>query len=241
MWLPSAQWRPPGDAYVDVWRIPAPLRAESFPQGSEILSPEELARMEAFVRSEDRDRFHCAHVSLRRILSLYIGTAPQVIRFDVSENGKPCLAGSPGGGRAPEFNLSHSGAWVLIALGGSAVGVDVEVLRSGLEWREIAKEFLPARTIEEILAYPPERRPRAYFQAWTCLEAYFKGLGTGLSRRAPEHIKEFVTLITRPLDGVPVEEGWQVRNLDLDPEHASALAWMESRARIRQWTWTQAA
>jgi 4'-phosphopantetheinyl transferase len=237
MWLPSAHWEPLSQGYVDVWRVPVPLPAGCIPEAAAILTPQEKSRMESFAQADDRNRFLCARSALRRTLSRYLGIGPRDIRFDASENNKPFLALSPAGPGGPEFNLSHSGAWVLIAVGDGPVGVDVEALRSGLEWLKIAKEFFPARLVEEILANPPERRMQAFFLAWTRLEAYLKGLGTGLAERASEYIIGFDTVITNIHPEGSLRESWRVRNLDLDPDHAAALAWKDSCAQIRQWTW----
>ncbi len=237
MWAPSADWEPWDEAYVDVWRVPVDLPAELARDAAAILSPEESARMVAFARQEDRDRFLCARSALRRILSRYLGIAPVDIRLAASENGKPCLRQSPVGRGNPEFNLSHSGTWAVIAVGDGPVGVDVEALRSDFEWLRIAKEFFPARTVAEILACPPELRPQAFFLAWTRLEAYLKGLGIGLAKGAAGYLSEMDTLITSSITVGTAGNGWQIRNLDLGAGHALALAWTDARARIRQWTW----
>ncbi len=48
------------------------------------------------------------------------------IACETSREGKPRLSGHP----SIHFNLSHSGPWVLCAVHGGPVGIDVEEVRS---------------------------------------------------------------------------------------------------------------
>jgi 4'-phosphopantetheinyl transferase len=237
MWNASAHWEPLIRDYVDVWRVPVPLPTGGIREAAAILTPQELVKMQSFAREEDRHRFLCARSALRWTLSRYLGIGPRDIRFDACQNGKPFLANLQAELPALEFNLTHSGAWALIAVSDKPVGIDVEGIRIGFDWLKIAKDYLPPGGAEEILALPPAQRPQAFFQAWTRLEAYLKGLGTGISKGADEYIKYVNTFITNIFPDDSLRKGWQVRNLDLDADHASALAWMDSGAHIRQWAY----
>ena len=83
-------------------------------------------------------------------------------------NGKPYLPGL-------EFNLSHSGPWVALAVGEGPVGVDVECFRPDLPMEKIAaRHFTPE---ERRLADTPED----FLRIWTAKESYLKRLGKGLA------------------------------------------------------------
>ena len=83
-------------------------------------------------------------------------------------NGKPYLPGL-------DFNLSHSGPWVALAVGEGPVGVDVEWFRPDLPMEKIAaRHFTPE---ERRLADTPE----GFLRIWTAKESYLKRLGKGLA------------------------------------------------------------
>jgi 4'-phosphopantetheinyl transferase len=87
-------------------------------------------------------------------------------------HGKPCCDGGP------EFNLSHSGDLILLALHRERpVGVDVEQLRPGLAWRPIARRVLPPEEWQALEAEGAE----AFLAAWCRLEARLKAQGLGLA------------------------------------------------------------
>jgi 4'-phosphopantetheinyl transferase len=65
--------------------------------------------------------------------------APQELRFETTAAGKPHLATGQG---QLQFNLAHSGEYVLIAIAdGRAVGIDVEEVRDDFDAGEIGAHF----------------------------------------------------------------------------------------------------
>lgn len=110
--------------------------------------------------------------------------------------------------RTVDFSLSHGGAWLLLALArGGQVGVDVEPLA-------------PARDADAIAAaLGLTLSPTVTFaQQWARLEALCKATGRGL---------------TVPIDP-DVGAGLTVRDLDLAPDHAAAIAWTGTVAHITE-------
>jgi 4'-phosphopantetheinyl transferase len=103
------------------------------------------------------------------------------VPIGVGAHGKPCCAGGP------EFNLSHSGDLILLAVHQQRpVGVDVEQQRPGLAWRPIARRVLPPaewQALEAIAtAAEAERQAaEAFLAAWCRLEARLKAQGLGLA------------------------------------------------------------
>lgn len=104
--------------------------------------------------------------------------------------GKPYIAASAserGTARgALNFNISHSGNALLVALSRSAeVGVDVERVRAVPEWRAIAKRMFDAATTR-LLHAELERgadESDAFIRCWCRHEASVKATGEGLFPR----------------------------------------------------------
>jgi 4'-phosphopantetheinyl transferase len=147
------------------------------------LSSQEWRRHQAYRLQTDRDRFLLGRGVLREFLGRWLNQAPDAVTIAFGPHGKPFC---PGG---PEFNLSHSGDLVLLALHPRrAVGVDVEQVRPDLDWEPIARRMLGADVVDAILRRPePEQRP-AFLQHWCRLEATLKAAGLGLAA-APREVR----------------------------------------------------
>jgi len=80
---------------------------------------------------------------LRLLLGSLIGQDPATLPLTVGPGGKPQLAAQV----SPQFNISHSGALVLLAFHATCpVGVDVERQRADLDWNPIARRCFARRS-----------------------------------------------------------------------------------------------
>ena len=144
------------------------------------MSSEEHERAHRFHFEADRKRGVLARGLLRLLLGRCLGQRPEQVHFKYNELDKPILAG--GLHPAVQFNVSHSGDLVLIALSrGRAVGVDVEYMRMDLAMEEIAARFFSAAECSALATVTPALRSSAFFACWTRKEAYLKARGDGLS------------------------------------------------------------
>jgi hypothetical protein len=145
-----------------------------------------------------------ARSALREILGAYLGEGPDAVALTTGGSGKPELAASP---PPLSFNLSHSGglALVAVAIGGTAVGIDVERLRPRRDLARLAARWLPEADAEAVAAAADEAREEVFYAAWTRHEARTKCTGAGLSGPPPGD--EVVALV-----------------LEIDPGYAAAIA-----------------
>lgn len=140
------------------------------------LTPEERQQSERLRRPEDRERHLLGRAGLRRVLGAWRRQEPQRVPLRNGVRGKPFC---PGG---PQFNVSHSGDLVLLALHPhSPVGVDVEQLRPQLDWRPLAARLLCSAECRFLEGLPAPAQTRAFLQAWCRLEARLKASGQGLA------------------------------------------------------------
>lgn len=162
----SADPAHPALLLIDRRSPPAPtLQAEL----AASLSPAERRRLDGLRRSDDRERFLLGRAALRRLLGTWLERAPAAVPIECGPHGKPRC---PGG---PEFNVSHSGDLILLALHPCRpVGVDVERERPGLDWRPIARRVLAPVECEALTA-------EGFLAAWCRLEAQLKAGGRGLA------------------------------------------------------------
>lgn len=174
---------PPGprDGEVHAWGIPVDAPPAPVELLRSVLSADERERAGRFRFEDDRRRYIVGRGVLRILLGHCVGIEPQRLTFGYGPHGKPFLA--PPAGPVPlEFNVSHSGRWVLIGITrGRTVGVDLERIRPVEDLEAIAVRHFTATEAAGILSFTGERRTAAFFACWTRKEAYIKADGAGLS------------------------------------------------------------
>ncbi len=160
----------------------------------------------------------CAAALRRMVLGTVPGMPSAGPEVELAPGGRPFVPGA-----AFDFNLSHAGPWVVMALaGGRRIGVDIEQARPRLNMQRLADRFFAA---DEALALREAENPMALFlRLWTAKEAALKFLGRGLAGGLDR------TLPQSPPDGAP-----QVRLPDgrichlawfpVDPLTCGALVW----------------
>ncbi len=190
-----------------------------------VLCGREQEKATRFHREADRNSSIAARGALRILLSGYTGIDASEIVFEYSENGKPHLVSQAARLLPPEqqgrraacdtvdFNVSHSGDWVVLAIGRNRhIGVDVEMIKRGMDVRPIASRYF---TPEEVtLIEKAKDRPALFFQLWTRKEAYVKAAGSTLFRE----LSSFAV----PADDTE-KDGWFFYRLNAGSEYASAV------------------
>jgi 4'-phosphopantetheinyl transferase len=163
--LPLSGNRPPGKAEVDLWLVDLnELPLEAGPTG--------LTRKEKVLKRRIQQQF-----VLRLLLGSYLGKPGKDIRIEKSAAGKPSVIGSD-----LEFNLSHSGAWLGIALTtGHPIGLDIEINRPMRRPVELARRFFSRNEAEAIEALEEPKRSHSFLTQWTAREALVKAADTTMA------------------------------------------------------------
>jgi 4'-phosphopantetheinyl transferase len=243
--LPSIWSLPPVDLnvqsdQVDVWRIRCDFPRDMLDRLEAALSSDERQRAAKFHFPADRDRFIAAHGCLRDVLGRYLHCEPHLLDFSIDSYGKPALRE-----HKMEFNLSHSGDFVLVAVTRERkVGVDVERIRQGISSHVIAQQYFSKSEVAELEALPLEQRMSAFFTCWTRKEAYIKAQGLGLTlplesfdvSLAPN--KPAMLHATRPDAGEASR--WTLFSLEFDVHYAGAVAVYGQGLHLRLWNWNPA-
>ncbi len=138
-----------------------------------LLSTDERERSRQFRFAVDRNRFLDAHTLKRYLLGAVLDVPAVQLRFENRWAGKPQLVGYK-----LQFNLSHSGDWVALAISHSApVGVDIERADTML-----AAGMMPiAQHPDDHLVPEPDSSVERFYTTWTLKEAFSKGVGIGLA------------------------------------------------------------
>lgn len=124
-WLHAPEHLLLGSNEVHVWRAYLHQEIALVQACFDILQPDERYRAGRFHFQRDRDRFIVARGVLRFILSRYLDTPPDLIRFSYNQYGKPAINGGTSE-VSLRFNVSHSNEVALYAIGrGREVGLDI--------------------------------------------------------------------------------------------------------------------
>lgn len=166
---------------VHLWRAQLDLSACQIESLATLLSNDEIARANRFRFEIHRQRFIVARGILRLLLGHYLEIAPNNIKFQYSDRGKPFLAGSKQDSSL-QFNISHSQAYALYGFTyNHPIGVDLEYTRNTPDAVKIARRFFSQEESKLIEEASDEERAIKFCQLWTAKEAYLKAVGTGLS------------------------------------------------------------
>jgi len=143
-----------------------------------LLTPEERARAERFRQSDDRRRSILGRGLLRTMLGRRLDRTPASLIFGANPHGKLTLADAD----CIAFNVSHSGDYVLVAVGqGAAIGVDVEQWRPDLDLVSVGRQVFTTAELALIMEAPDAEKTFRFFRQWTLKEAVAKASGLGLS------------------------------------------------------------
>ena len=151
---------------LNVQDLPDPVAEPNVLKG---LWEERKQKILRYKLEENRRQSLGAGRLLKWALQRYGATAE---KLSYGSNGKPEAEGV-------YFNLSHSGQWVVCAIGDGPVGCDVEEIATVREG--IAERFFTQKEVEYLNRFGSEERAAEFFRLWTLKESYMKMTGEGLS------------------------------------------------------------
>lgn len=231
----------PGEVHIWIARC---VSAAYPPELEKALSQAERDRARRFRLAKDRLVYRFAHTALRHILGRYLNRGPSDIRFGQNPFGKPFLDETESA-TPLAFNMSHSGALVVIALSVDRnIGVDVEEIRPIDDIAAIAESHFTPEECRFIFSHALPQQERAFFRCWTRKEAYVKAVGRGLSIS----LNSFETLdaIRQPVrhmsDGPGAREAatWWLRDLDVPSGYLGAVVVEKGVDRMAYFDWERA-
>ncbi len=151
---------------LNVQDLPDPAEEPSVMEG---LWEERKQKIQRYKLTESRKQSLGAGLLLKWVLQRHGVT---VEKLSYGPNGKPEAEGV-------FFNLSHSGQWVVCAIGDTLVGCDVEEIAPVREG--IAERFFTKNEVAYLNRFDGEQRQEEFFRLWTLKESYMKMTGEGMS------------------------------------------------------------
>ncbi|WP_202803537.1 4'-phosphopantetheinyl transferase family protein [Clostridium tunisiense] len=141
-----------------------------------LIDSEKSYKIKKLINKKDKIRTLIGEILIRKIVIENLKINNKHIRFNKNQYGKPYLKGYPNF----NFNISHSGEYVLCAIDDKPIGVDIEEIKH-LEFEEIAKNFFTEKEFQYIANKDSKSKLDRFYEIWTLKESYIKFCGQGLS------------------------------------------------------------
>lgn len=170
------------------------------------LTHDELAKVERYRKSDDRQKALYVRCCLRAILSHYFPLRPNEWQFEYGDKGKPRLCHAQRLSSGLEFNISHSGEYLMVAVmqtnsaeGAIELGVDIEKSSSDIQIASILPHYFTLSEQSELQALSSEQQKQRFFDLWVLKESYIKAKGQGLSLSLKSFGFDFTSMAPEPL------------------------------------------
>jgi len=194
-----------------------------------LLDESERERLDNYRLPHLRTRFLEAHAALRLLLARRLSVAPERLRFEYGQHGKPALASH----RDCGLSFAHSGDMAVLAAGWRCeMGVDVEAPRDIRERDGIVRRYFAPREQMAYFATPAAERPATFLRGWTRKEAYLKARGEGLVTSLDRFEVSLGAEGSPTLIPIESSEEWQIASLALPYEYTGALVYQGQRRTI---------
>ena len=212
----SARWSPVGAGSVPAASVIGIDPARHWQEALALLDADEAGKASRLRDLPARQAYVYAHAGLRLLLAHELGIPGEALAFATGPFGKPHLA-------APHehlhFSLSRRPGHVALALATAPVGVDVEVVRDGVDITGIGRRFFSEA--EQAFVREGAADGQRFFSLWARKEALLKAAGVGLDALpAVDALKSTPTLV----DERGVARPYCLHQLASTAHHALAIA-----------------
>lgn len=186
---------------IDIWFLSTVSEDNVLARFAALLTEAERARAGRYRFEADRRHSIISRGALRTLLSRYTGNEIEIVE---ESGGKPRLRSGE-----VDFNVSHSGELIAIAIAKIAIGLDIERVRPlGDDAIRIARDSFSAEEFARLAA--ARDRDQEFFAVWTAKEAVVKASGDGLSANLQSFTVPALSDDFQPVAGV---EQWSVRRI----------------------------
>ena len=214
----------PGPGQIELYLLSRQTLLPHLDAFRSVLNREEQERMQRLLTPAKQIDFALGRGFLRSVLASYTGEPPENLSLLTGPGGKPGLPD-----HRAAFNLSHSGAYFLIAASGRGeVGVDIQEIYPISNPARLAERYFSTLENRRLAETPSDEFRKAFFRCWVRKEAYLKGRGTGLKGTIRQ-----VSIVRRPDQehyqvihhlGDPDLSSWTVAQLDAPSGYCAAAA-----------------
>jgi 4'-phosphopantetheinyl transferase len=187
-------------------------------QFTSILNDHEIQRWRRYHQEKDQQRYLVSRAVLKLMIGGYLNIPASEVMIGVGLNKKPIISNKETG--RLQYNLTHSGEWILIAFSNSMIGIDQEYIDQHFEFQQLLVRCFSQAEQKSILAAADSRMQ--FYKYWTRKEALVKATGKGIDESLP---------LVPCMDGVweipflmQGTDNWQVESFTIDENYIVAIA-----------------
>lgn len=156
---------------------PAGICQDELRQLPAFLSADERHIWHSMTHSGRRQEYLVSRALLRQLLAERLQQPATNLQFCNGPHGKPRLHDD-----GWQFNLSHSGHWLALALCPQGpLGVDIELGKRRHHPLPLARRFYAQSEYEWLCALPVQKQEIAFYRLWSRKEAVLKAHGGGIA------------------------------------------------------------
>jgi 4'-phosphopantetheinyl transferase len=190
-------------------------------QLDDVLSEREQEKASRIFIPQDKERYVVSKFCLRNVLGLCLGLPAHQIDLISPEHQKPSVKGL-------EFNISHTGDYILIAISPKAVGIDIEYLNREFDFKSILDITFSKREI----AFIGDKNvdPTNFYVMWTRKEALLKASGESVSDNL--HLIECLSEHLKREDQM-----FKMRTFLIEDGYVASIASSLDQKELHFWNW----
>lgn len=238
-WVSGAESLDMNQADIHIWKVCIDKYLSESSQYLNIISQDELERSARFCAHKDQASYVTSRGILRKILSRYLLIAPNKIKFNYNNYGKPYLCPTNKINDIT-FNVSHSGSLVLYVVARNRdVGIDVEEMCHVDNYEKISEMLFSHEENTKLKHYAPHERLEAFYKCWTSKEAIAKAIGQGLSY--PLHTLSVSLDPSKTSDTIKIDDNllnskkWHLFTINPEPNYKASFSFNGSFKKINYW------
>jgi 4'-phosphopantetheinyl transferase len=190
---------------------------------SNVLDDKEITKAKVFLKTKDAKRYIVTRYVLRSILAHFIPVPPADIQFHFNPHKKPKVDGI-------EFNISHSGNLVIIAISSVPIGIDIEFINKNFDFAPLMNTIFNKE--ESSVINKNADRLAWFYILWTRKEAILKASGEGLTDDLT-NLNVIEPLVSRR------DKDFGVKSLLLNQDYVIGLATEVADSTIQYWNFHQ--
>lgn len=128
------------------------------------------------INKKDKIRTLIGEILIRNIIREELSIRNEQVIFSKNQYGKPYMKEYP----QFNFNISHSGDFVVVAIDDKPIGIDIEEIKH-IDYKEISERFFSVNEFNYIVNENSDIGLYNFYEIWTLKESYIKCCGKGLS------------------------------------------------------------
>ena len=194
-----------------------------------LLDADEIEKGWRYHRRDDRLRSLYTRSLLRILIGKYTDKDPLSVRLARGKGNKPELKGDSG----LHINATHSGSWILLAIGRRDVGIDVEEVKPDLALTDMIPTVFSDQE-QQYVEFNGETMVR-FYELWTRKEALVKAFGSGIDENFP-HVPALNGYHTLETNKFATHGEWTVNSFHVARGYQAAVAYRGNIRRIHFYT-----